>query len=48
MEQPHSLDLERAVLGGVLVDSGAMLELRDRVVPADFFRTAHWRVYEVY
>ena len=48
MTQPHSLDLEVALLGGVLIDPALLFELRDRIEPADFYRLAYRRVYEVY
>jgi replicative DNA helicase len=48
MEQPHSIDLERSILGAVLVDAGLMVEIRDRIFASDFFRMAYQRVFEAY
>jgi replicative DNA helicase len=42
---PHSLDAERSVLGGVLLDNHAMEELLAVLKPADFYREAHRRVF---
>jgi replicative DNA helicase len=42
---PHSLDAERSVLGGVLLDNQAMEELLAVLKPADFYREAHAKIF---
>lgn len=43
---PTSLDAERAVLGGVLLDFAQLDELADVLAPADFFAESHARLWE--
>jgi replicative DNA helicase len=43
---PYSLDAERSVLGGVLLDNEAMHDLMDAISPADFYREAHRKIFE--
>ncbi|HWP34267.1 MAG TPA: replicative DNA helicase [Thermodesulfobacteriota bacterium] len=43
---PHSLEAERAVLGGLLLDAEALPRVRELLAPADFYRAAHRLVYE--
>lgn len=38
---PHDLDLERAVLGAVLLDAGVLPMIEPLVTPADFYHPAH-------
>lgn len=38
---PHSLDAERAVLGGVLLDNAVLLDVRDVLDPGDFYSPDH-------
>ena len=38
---PHNWETERALLGGVLLDPSQLLEVRERLAPADFHRPAH-------
>jgi replicative DNA helicase len=43
---PHSLDAERAVLGAVLITSGARwVDVADEVRAEDFYRDAHRRIF---
>lgn len=44
--QPHNLEAERAVLGALLVSEHARFEAFAMLQPADFFRSAHEKVYE--
>jgi len=41
----HSLDLERAILGSILIEPSRLAEVRDRIGPDDFFRFAHADVF---
>ncbi|HEX7495469.1 MAG TPA: DnaB-like helicase N-terminal domain-containing protein, partial [Candidatus Limnocylindrales bacterium] len=42
---PQSLDSEQAVLGSILIDRDAIVEIADFLHPEDFYRQAHGRVY---
>ena len=44
---PHSLESERALLGGLLIDSGRLLEITDVVKPVDFYRPDHSALFEL-
>lgn len=46
MPMPHSLETERAVLGGVLLEPGALDEIGDRLQPADFYAQRHGILFE--
>ena len=41
----HSLDLEQAILGSVILEPARLAEIRDRIGPDDFFRFAHAEVF---
>src|SRR5437588_9679778 len=43
---PQSLDAERSVLGGVLLDNAALNDLFEVLKPEDFYREAHRKIYE--
>jgi replicative DNA helicase len=43
---PQSLDAERSVLGGILLDNAAFDDVVTLVTPADFYREAHRKVFE--
>lgn len=43
---PHNLDAERGLIGSVLIDNGALAEVREIATAEDFFRDSHqvlWR-----
>lgn len=42
---PHDLDAEKAVLGGILLDNIRLNDACEHVVPGDFYRVAHRRVF---
>ncbi len=42
---PHNWETERALLGGLLLDPSQLVEVRERVAPADFHRPAHEALY---
>src|SRR5262245_63464546 len=44
---PHSLEAETALLGTLLLDTEAIGVVAPLVVPDDFYRPAHARLYEV-
>ncbi len=44
---PQSLDAEQAVLGSVLIDRDAIVEIADFLRPDDFYRQAHGKIYAV-
>jgi replicative DNA helicase len=43
---PHNLDAEKSLLGGVLLDSQAFVEVVEIVRPEEFYRDAHRKVFE--
>jgi replicative DNA helicase len=44
---PQNLDSEQAVLGSILIDRDAIIEVADFLRPEDFYRQAHGRIYAV-
>jgi replicative DNA helicase len=42
---PQNLDSEQAVLGSILIDRDAIIEVADVLTPTDFYRQAHGRIY---
>jgi replicative DNA helicase len=42
---PQSLDAEQAVLGSILIDRDAIIEVADFLVPDDFYRQAHGQIF---
>ena len=42
---PHNDEAEKAVLGAILVDRDAMLNISDRLRPEDFYKEAHKEIY---
>ena len=43
---PHSLEVERTVLGALLLDAEAIIKVADRLEPDDFFDPVHARIYQ--
>lgn len=44
---PQSLEAERAVLGGLMLDPAQVLIIAERLSPEDFFRESHGRLFGV-
>ncbi|MHB8893538.1 MAG: replicative DNA helicase [Candidatus Limnocylindrales bacterium] len=44
---PQSIEAEQSVLGAVLIDRDAMIEIAEFLKPEDFYRQAHGRIYSV-
>ena len=44
---PQSLEAERAVLGGAMLDGSQVHDLAELVAPADFYRPAHGRLWSL-
>ena len=42
---PQSLDAEQSVLGGILLDNGALDRVIELIGPDDFYREAHRKIY---
>ena len=42
---PQNLDSEQAVLGSILIDRDAIIEVADFLHPEDFYRQAHGRIF---
>ncbi len=43
---PYSMEAERAVLGGAMLDPERIHVLSDRLTPEDFYREAHQRIFQ--
>ena len=43
---PHSIEAEQSVLGAILVRPEVMDRIADVIVPEDFYREAHGRIYQ--
>ncbi|HWH24479.1 MAG TPA: replicative DNA helicase [Candidatus Limnocylindria bacterium] len=43
---PQSIEAEQSVLGALLIDRDAVIEVADFLRPADFYRQAHSAIYE--
>jgi replicative DNA helicase len=43
---PQNLEAEQMVLGAVLVENGALGEVKDILQPGDFYKTAHGAIYD--
>ncbi len=44
---PQSLEAERAVLGGLMLDSGQVLPIAENLKPEDFYREAHQHLFSI-
>ncbi len=44
---PQNIEAEQSLLGGLLIDAEAMNKVADIVGPADFYRDAHGKIYEI-
>ncbi|AOM81428.1 replicative DNA helicase [Salisediminibacterium beveridgei] len=44
---PHSIEAEQAVLGAIFIDRDAMIAAVDSIVPEDFYRGVHQRIFTV-
>src|SRR5262245_54146873 len=42
---PQSLDAEQSVLGGILLDNGALDRVIELIGPEDFYREAHRKIF---
>ena len=42
---PHSVEAEQSVLGGLLLEAGALDKITDLVLPDDFYRNEHRLIY---
>ena len=42
---PQSLEAEQSVLGAILIDRDAVIEVAEFLRPADFYRQANGRIY---
>ena len=43
---PHNLDAERSVLGALLLEENAVVEVAEFLLPEDFYYDKHARIYE--
>lgn len=44
--QPHASEVEKAVLGALMIDKDAFMEISDRLVPESFYEPRNQMVYE--
>ena len=44
---PQSIEAEQSVLGSILIDRDAVIEVAEFLKPEDFYRQAHGRIYAV-
>lgn len=44
---PQNLEAEQAVLGAIFLEAQALITASDRLMPEDFYRTSHSRIFEV-
>lgn len=42
---PQSIEAEEAILSGILFDNSTLLEVVDILLPQDFYRTSHQKIY---
>ena len=45
-EPPYSIEAEQAVLGAILIDRDAIIQVADQIVADDFYRRTHQIVYQ--
>jgi len=43
---PQNIEAEESVLGSLLIDKNAVIKVADLLVPADFYKPAHAKIYE--
>lgn len=43
---PQSIEAEQAVLGAILIDQNAIVEVADIIKPEDFYRQSHGRIFQ--
>ena len=43
---PQSIDAEQSVIGSLLIDRDAVIEVADFLRPQDFYRQAHGTIYD--
>jgi replicative DNA helicase len=43
---PQNIEAEQSVLGGILIENGALHKVMETLTPEDFYREAHRRIYD--
>ena len=43
---PHSIEAEQGVLGSILLDKDAIIQITSLILPEDFYDTKHAIIYE--
>ena len=43
---PQSIEAEQAVLGAIMIDADRLISASERLLPQDFYRAAHQRIFE--
>ncbi|WP_305887065.1 DnaB-like helicase N-terminal domain-containing protein, partial [Pseudomonas sp. 2822-17] len=44
---PQNIEAEQAVLGAIFINDEALVSASERLVPEDFYRASHQRIYSV-
>ncbi|WP_242221970.1 replicative DNA helicase [Bacillus cereus group sp. BfR-BA-01380] len=44
---PHNIEAEQAVLGAIFLDQEALTSASEMLMPEDFYRTAHQKIYQM-
>ncbi|WP_209125192.1 replicative DNA helicase [Alkalihalobacillus sp. BA299] len=44
---PQNIEAEQAVLGAIFIEEQALVTASERLIPEDFYRSAHQRIYEI-
>lgn len=44
---PQSIEAEQAVLGAIMIDADRLISASERLLPQDFYRASHQRIFEV-
>src|SRR5262245_35707805 len=44
---PHNLDAEKSILGAILLDDEALLNVADIISPADFYHPRHATIFQM-
>lgn len=44
---PQDIETERAVLGGLMIDPNAIIKIVDFILPSDFYKPVHQKIYEI-
>ena len=43
---PQNIEAEQSVLGSLMIDKDAIIKIADFLIPEDFYKNAHAKIYE--